>query len=522
MSKGIGLQSQVPSSGLQALQQDELVMPFQPGEILNGKYEVVELIGAGGMGFVVSALHLELGEKVALKFLRPEAMSNAELVGRFAREARASVRIKSEYVARVFDVGSLPDGAPFIVMEYLEGKDLADVVRDEGPLPVKRAVEYMLQACEALASAHATGVVHRDVKPENVFLVQASQGMDVIKVLDFGISKVALTGSVYETKMPMVKTIMPMGSPVYMSPEQIRAKKDIDARTDIWALGCTLYELLAGVAAFDAPSLTQITAAILETDPPSLQTLCSLVPPELEAVVWRCLQKDPNNRFQNVGELAVALYPFAPRRARISVERCSAVLKSVSLPQTDFELPSIPPPRSGTGTGVGIPGAQAAMADPVVSTGTTSQLLLESGANTHKLWKPAAIAGLGIAVLASLYAIFGRHDATPTAPTTDATHAAVAPAAALPVAPVTAPAAAPQAAAAPVAPALTAAATALPMAAEATALVPGRNAAPPVVAAPQRAARNAAPPQKTRAPAQPAGRPASSTTHSGDSVDVGF
>src|SRR6187402_2485432 len=136
-------------------------MPFQVGQILAGKYEILELIGVGGIGFVVAASHVELGEKVALKFLRPDALQNAEAVGRFAREARASVQIKSEHVARVFDVGQLPNGAPFIVMEYLEGKDLGAVLDERGPLPIKVAVEYVLQACEALASAHARGVVHR-------------------------------------------------------------------------------------------------------------------------------------------------------------------------------------------------------------------------------------------------------------------------------------------------------------------------------------------------------------------------
>jgi serine/threonine protein kinase len=505
MSKGIGLQSQVPASGLQSLTEDEFVMPFQPGEVIAGKYEVSDLLGAGGMGFVVSATHLELGEKVALKFLRPEALANAELVGRFAREARAACRIKSEYVARVWDVGNLPDGAPFIVMEYLDGKDLGDVLREEGPLPVKRAVEYIMHACEALAVAHVAGIVHRDVKPENLFLVQQQQGgMDVIKVLDFGISKVALTGSVHETKMPLVKTMMPMGSPVYMSPEQIRAKKDIDARTDIWALGCTLYELLAGVAAFDAPSLTQITAAILETDPPSLQTLCSLVPPELEAVVWQCLQKDPNARFQNVGELAVALYPFAPRRARISVERCSYVLKTAPVPQADFELPSIPPPRSATGAGVRVAtGSQALVIDPDAMSPE-----IEISSPPSKLWKPAALAGVGLALVASLYALLSHREPTAAVTTVEAAHAAAAPVATpSPVPTVTAVAP----------PADTNSGGAV--SATGTAVVPGKANAAPAVPAPQRTRTAPATPKAARviAPSHPA---ASSNQHG--ELDVGF
>jgi eukaryotic-like serine/threonine-protein kinase len=166
-------------------------LPFEPGEVIAGKYEMIGLIGSGGMGYVVSARHIELGELVAIKFLRSEALAYDELVGRFAREARASVRIKSEHVARVYDVGNLPNGIPFIVMEHLEGKDLGDVLQEHGRLPIKIAVEYVMQACEALASAHAVGTIHRDVKPENLFLARQAQGVDVVKVLDFGISKVA-------------------------------------------------------------------------------------------------------------------------------------------------------------------------------------------------------------------------------------------------------------------------------------------------------------------------------------------
>ncbi len=315
-------------------------MPLQPGEVLAGKYEVLELLGVGGIGFVVSARHLDLGEKVALKFLRPDALSNPEAVGRFAREARASVQIKSEHVARVFDVGHLPDGSPFIVMEYLEGHDLGALIDERGPLPIKLAVEYVLQACQALAAAHARGVVHRDVKPENLFLERRAQGLDMIKVLDFGISKVALTGSSFESRHPLAQTTMAMGSPTYMSPEQIRASQDIDSRTDIWSLGCVLYELLTGKPAFDAPSLTQISAAILEREPPALRQRCPGASTGLEVVVKQCLAKDPRGRFQNVGELAVALSPYGTPRGQMAVEHCCSVLRSAGLSHQDFRLPN--------------------------------------------------------------------------------------------------------------------------------------------------------------------------------------
>jgi eukaryotic-like serine/threonine-protein kinase len=337
-------QASSPTSGLVALsQQQDIEMPFAEGELIAGKYEVQRLLGSGGMGYVVSALHVELGEKVALKFLRPEALAIPELVERFAREARAAAKIRSEHITRVFDVGSLPDGVPFIVMEHLEGQDLCDVLHQQGPMPIKVAVEYVMQACEALAAAHAAGVVHRDIKPENLFLTRHAQGLDFIKILDFGISKVALAPG----KRAFVRTQMPLGSPVYMSPEQIRASEHVDARTDIWSLGCVLFELLTGVVAFDEPSLMQLSAAILERDPVPLREYLPDAPVELEKVILRCLEKDVTKRYGNIAELAIALYPFAPRRSRISAERCYHALKNAGIECPEFEIVSVYPPSMG-------------------------------------------------------------------------------------------------------------------------------------------------------------------------------
>ena len=334
-----------PTSGLQ-LSEQSIEMPFAPGDLIAGKYEVVKLIGSGGMGYVVSAMHVELGEVVALKFLRPEALQIEELVERFAREARAAAKIRSEHVARVFDVGVLPDGVPFIVMEHLAGQDLADVLQERGPLPIKVAVEYVMQACEALAAAHASGVVHRDIKPENLFLTKHAQGLDFIKILDFGISKVALAPG---GKRGFVRTMMPLGSPVYMSPEQIRSSDQVDPRTDIWSLGCVLFELLTGTVAFNEPSLMQLSAAILEHDPVPLRELVEDAPVELEDVILRCLEKDVSKRYGNIAELAIALYPFAPRRSRISAERCYHALKNAGLecPEFEVEIQSVFPPSNG-------------------------------------------------------------------------------------------------------------------------------------------------------------------------------
>src|SRR3954470_13666053 len=212
--------------------------PVQEGEILAGKYRVERVLGVGGMGVVVAATHLQLDERVAIKFLVPDALSSDEAVARFAREARAAVKIKSEHVARVIDVGTLDNGAPYMVMEYLEGGDLSRVLQAQGPLPVEDAVEYVLQACEAIAHAHVLGIVHRDLKPANLFLTKRNDGSQSVKVLDFGISKVLSGNSgASSSDAAMTRTRAVMGSPLYMSPEQMTSTRDVDGRTDIWALG---------------------------------------------------------------------------------------------------------------------------------------------------------------------------------------------------------------------------------------------------------------------------------------------
>ena len=314
--------------------------PIHPGDMVAGKYKIVELIGEGGVGFVVAASRVELGDNVALKFLRPEMLNFPDVVARFKCEGAASVKIKNEHVARVYDVGQLPAGMPYIVMELLEGRDLFDVITQNGPLTVKCAVDYVLQACEALADAHSCGIVHRDIKPENLFLVERSPGIHLIKVLDFGISKVALTETILKTMVPVTRTAIALGSPVYMSPEQIRAPESVDLRTDIWSMGCVLYELVTGSPAFDAPSITQLSAAILEMDPTPPSHARSHIPPALDIVVARCLAKDPVRRYQSVAELALALYPLAANRSRVSVETCCLLLDVNPALAGEFAPPS--------------------------------------------------------------------------------------------------------------------------------------------------------------------------------------
>ncbi len=230
------------------------VSSVAPGTVLAGKYRVTRVLGEGGMGVVVAATHIQLDEPVALKFMLPSALGSTEAIARFLREARSAVKLKSEHVARVSDVGTLDTGAPYIVMEYLEGSDLAGELLTRGPLPPTDTVEYVVQACDALAEAHALGIVHRDLKPANLFVTRRRDGSPLVKVLDFGISKSSALNEVGGGGS-LTKTGGLMGSPVYMSPEQMKSAKDTDARTDIWALGIILYELVGGRTPFESETL---------------------------------------------------------------------------------------------------------------------------------------------------------------------------------------------------------------------------------------------------------------------------
>jgi serine/threonine protein kinase len=300
------------------------------GEVLAGKYRVEGILGAGGMGVVVAAHHLQLDERVALKFLLPEASLNQEAMTRFAREAKAAVKIKSEHVARVIDVGTLETGAPYIVMEFLEGRDLAAWIHERGPLRIEQAIEFVLQASEAIAEAHSLGIVHRDLKPANLFVVRRNDGLDSVKVLDFGISKFA--GSAGQHDMAGTRTSVVMGSPYYMSPEQMRSAKDVDPTSDIWALGIILYELLSGRTPFMGDTFPEICIKVSTEPPPPLRQVRPEVPPALQAVVAKCLEKERRNRYRDVAELAFALQPFAPRRAATSIERISGILHGTKDP----------------------------------------------------------------------------------------------------------------------------------------------------------------------------------------------
>jgi serine/threonine-protein kinase len=321
------------------------IIGVREGEILFGKYRVDKLLGVGGMGAVVSAHHLQLDTPVAIKFLLPDTLKHEEAVARFAREARAAVLMNNEHVARIFDVGTLANGAPYMVMEFLDGDDLGALLQSKGPFPVAEAVDFVLQACEAVAEAHVLGVVHRDLKPANLFCIKRPDGRRSIKVLDFGISKV--TGSAWSAPdASLTSAAAVMGTPLYMSPEQLEAPQSVDARTDIWALGIILYELLTGKMPFFGNTLPQVSVKIAVRAPPPLREYRPDAPDELAAVIDKCLEKEREKRFANVAELAHALLPFGPKRARVSVERIAEISEAAGMTAAELEAALAPAPSS--------------------------------------------------------------------------------------------------------------------------------------------------------------------------------
>jgi len=298
------------------------MLPIQPGTVIGGKYVVEGIIGRGGVGIIAAARHLTLKQLVALKFLRPEVASDSEVRQRFLREAQAAAQIRGEHVARVMDAG-VEDDRAFLVFEYLIGRDLAAVLKEEGPLPIADAVDYLTQVCEALAEAHALGIVHRDLKPANLFLTYAPDGAPFVKVLDFGLSK--FNPSTPVTVLTADNHVI--GSPHFMSPEQMRSSRDADARSDIWALGVVLFGLLTGRVPFEGEFLTEVCAAILGGKPLSLTELRPEAPAELEAVILRCLRTDPGERPASVAELAEALRPFTHAAGQTRAARVARIAR---------------------------------------------------------------------------------------------------------------------------------------------------------------------------------------------------
>jgi serine/threonine-protein kinase len=291
----------------------------QEGVVLNDKYLIGTKLGDGGMGVVFCGHHIELDDRVAIKVLVAGQEDPGQASKRFVRAARAAAKIKSEYVARITDIGSLSDGTPYMVMEHLEGDDLAEVMRQQGRIALQTAVRIVLQASVGIAEAHGLGIVHRDLKPANLFCVRGSDGRQLIKVLDFGVSKFPETEGTTEARL--TKTSQVVGTLLYASPEQLKASRDVDVRTDIWALGVILFELLTGTTPFEGSSDFELAAAIMSHPPKAIRQLCSDVPEGLEVVLEKCFEKDRERRYRNVADFVSALKPYATPEASALVER---------------------------------------------------------------------------------------------------------------------------------------------------------------------------------------------------------
>ena len=341
----------------------------RPGELLAGKYRVERVLGVGGMGIVVAARHEKLDQLVAIKFVRDEVLGTSDAVERFLREARAAVKLRSEHVAKVLDVGTLESGAPYMVMELLEGSDLGQVLTRDGPQPVELAALLMIQACEAVAEAHSLGIVHRDLKPQNLFLTRSVTGAPKLKVLDFGVSKAIGLGSGGAAGHgALTSTRAMLGSPLYMAPEQMRSSRDVDGRADIWALGVVLFELLTQRWPFESDSLPNLCLKVVGEPPISVLSLRPDIPPGLAAIIDRCLAKEAAARFASATDLAMALEPFAPPHTRFFFNRSH---------------PDISGALSGSGPGPLTP-------QPITSAPITSRFITPSQLSTPR--KHSAVA----------------------------------------------------------------------------------------------------------------------------------
>jgi serine/threonine-protein kinase len=330
---------------------------FSIGEVLLGKYRVERVLGRGGMGVVLAATHLELKHRVAIKLLSAALPGSEQFETRFLREAQVAASLRSENVVRVFDVGRLENGTPYMVMEWLDGHDL-----EHGPkgreLPIEETVDYVIQACDAMTAAHAQGLIHRDLKPANLYLVSDEHGVPTIKVLDFGISKVRQD---IAEQVSLTQTNGVMGSPLYMAPEQARSARDVDARADIWSLGTILYELITGVPPFGGETLASVLIAVTTQEPAPLRMYRPETPQGLESAVMACLRKDPAERIATTRELQQLLLPYGSMRsqAKMALRSSRPPLSSVppvtqapALSELAVSARSAPPAALTTGAGV--------------------------------------------------------------------------------------------------------------------------------------------------------------------------
>lgn len=355
---------------------------FEPGALVAGKYRIEHVLGKGGMGVVVAARHVQLGELFAIKVMLPAALADRDGVERFLREARASVRLKGEHVARVQDVGNLENGAPYMVMEHLQGRDLKDVLKQRGPLPVEDVALYVYQACDAVAEAHALNIVHRDLKPGNLYLTTRANGTPCVKVLDFGLAKDLMASKELGSDLTTTGTFM--GSPRYMSPEQMRQAKAADTRSDIWSLGVIMYELATGKTPFQADSITELVSEVLTSQPDRPSELRPTISKPFEAIVMRCLEKQPDARYQSVRELMAALRPLITADLvgeRVSATPMPALVPTSNQVATDDKTVAL---ADAVGTAATIPAQETGVSKVTASAPITSNDSAGPWGNTAK------------------------------------------------------------------------------------------------------------------------------------------
>jgi eukaryotic-like serine/threonine-protein kinase len=442
---------------------DNIAAPVRVGEVVAEKYLIEKTLGVGGMGVVMAARDQLLDRKVAIKFLLPKLAGSDTAVQRFMREARSATRVTSEHVVRLLEIEKLPSGTPFFVMEYLEGSDLRALLRERGALSPSLAVDYVLQALQAVAEGHVKGIVHRDLKPGNLFLTSRADGTALIKVLDFGIAKTIDSDSAESTSLTSSDDVR-LGSPAYMPPEQLQNPRDVDKRSDIWSLGATLYELLCGRPPFEGPGYLELASRILSQPPSPLseQQVPSTLPNGLEAILRKCLEKDRNARYANAAELATALAPFGSDDSRVSLGRVAGMFNSNSSIPALSRSVALQDPAACTAT-LEVPGAMRQNADER-RTGDLGAVASTPKVGSGRSWLVVAAAALVI------LAVFALRSPLTSAPRPSAPGAVAAPpAAAAPV---------PEAAAAP-----------LPFV-EAAPAVPVLGAAPSAAARPSVPAEN--------------------------------
>jgi serine/threonine-protein kinase len=378
---------------------DDLVAPVRIGELVADKYLIERTLGVGGMGVVVAARDQLLDRQVAIKFLLPKLAGSDTAVQRFVREARAATRVSSEHVVRLLEIEKLPSGTPFFVMEYLEGSDLRALLRERGVLAPSLAVDYILQAVQAVAEGHVRGVVHRDIKPSNLFLAHRADGTPLIKVLDFGIAKTLESDAVESTSLTSSDDVR-LGSPAYMPPEQLQNPRDVDTRSDIWSLGATLYELICGRPPFEGATYLELASHILSSPPKPLadQAMPGAMPHGLEQVLSRCLEKDREARYANAAELALALAPYGSADARTSLSRVSGMFaSSSSFPAltraANYEITDCAPTLDVAGEGSGHRDRRTSDIGAIAST---------PPAKSHRSWLVIAAAFAAVVAIVAL------------------------------------------------------------------------------------------------------------------------